>query len=393
MFPQVNPHRADETEFNPRERSMSWYQEWAPYVPVGQKIAKGHAAAKKLAAKEGRAASPVKLDGKKIAKTFWGLKWCENLERYQDISNRLPRGATYVRNGSVTDLVIEPGRVRAIVGGSEAYTIKIEIQTLKPAVWKAIGQDCAQSIDSLLDLLQGRFNEGVMQRLTQADGGLFPHSNEIKMSCSCPDYATVCKHVAATFYAVAARLDTQPELLFKLRNVDHLELIRQATTAANLDQAFGAADGSTLSDGELGDIFGIEMETPSPRAGKRSPKPATTRQKAAKPQPAAIVSPKRVKSVTKPVATPEVVSTKKPRAKKTVVTTAKGSARSKPSASQASVQPQVSATKVKVSATLPVTKAALTSKPQARKTAQTSPVQQSVPKKTSGKARTPKPKK
>ena len=372
---------------------MSWYQQWAPYVPVGEKIAKGHAAAKKLAAKERRAASPVTLDGKKIAKTFWGLKWCENLERYQDISNRLPRGATYVRNGSVTDLVIEPGRIRAIVGGSEAYTIKIEIQTLKPAAWKAIGQDCAQSIDSLLDLLQGRFNEGVMQRLTQADGGLFPHSNEIKMSCSCPDYATVCKHVAATFYGVAARLDTQPELLFKLRNVDHLELIRQATTAANLDQAFGAADGATLSDGELGDIFGIEMETPSRRAGKRSPKQATTRQQAAKSQPAAVVSPKRVKSVTKPVATPEVVSTKKPRAKKTAVTTAKSSARSKPTASQASVQPQVSATKVKVSATLPVTKAALTSKPKARKTAQTSPVQQSVPKKTSGKARTPTPKK
>ena len=377
---------------------MSWYQEWAPYVPVGEKIAQGHAAAKKLAAKEGRSASPVKLDGKKIAKTFWGLKWCENLERYQDISNRLPRGATYVRNGSVADLVIEPGRVRAIVGGSEAYTIKIEIQTLKPAVWKAIGQDCAQSIDSLLDLLQGRFNEGVMQRLTQADGGLFPRASEIKMSCSCPDYATVCKHVAAVFYGVAARLDTQPELLFKLRNVDHLQLISQATSAANLDRAFRTGEGSTLSDGDLGDIFGIEMESPSPRAGKSAKRTASTatkrtRQTAAQPvtpvpvpQPAAVVSPKRVRSVTKPVVTPEPVSTKKLRTAKTKGVAVKSSARVKPTDS-----------KPKTTVTLPTAKAGPASPPKARKAAQTPPVQQSVPKKTTGKApgkkpRSPKPK-
>ena len=172
-----------------------------------------------------------------------------------------PRGATYVRNGSVADLVIEPGCVRAIVGGSEAYSIKITIQTLKPAVWKAIGRDCAESIDSLFDLLQGRFNEGVMERLTQADGGLFPHKNEISMSCSCPDSAGVCKHIAATFYGIAVRLDQQPELLFKLRNVDHLELIGHATSAANLDRALSVSTESTLSDSDLGSLFGIELES------------------------------------------------------------------------------------------------------------------------------------
>ncbi len=389
---------------------MSWHQQWAPYVSVGNKIAKGHAAAKKLAAKEGRSASPVKLDGNKIAKTFWGLKWCENLERYQDISNRLPRGATYVRNGSVADLVIEPGRVRAIVGGSEAYTIKIEIQTLKPAVWKAIGQDCAQSIDSLLDLLQGRFNEGVMQRLTQADGGLFPHTNEIKMSCSCPDYATVCKHVAAVFYGVAARLDTQPELLFKLRNVDHLELIRQATTAANLDQAFRTGDGATLSDGDLGDIFGIEMESASPRAGKSAKRTtAAARKKSAPPsapvpvpEPVAAVSPKRVRSVTKPVVTPPAASTPKTRTARAEVTTVrtsagKTSARVKPTATKPSAKRKSTATPLKPSVILPTAQAAPASKPKIRKAAQTPPVQQSVPKKTTGttpgkKIRTSKPK-
>lgn len=256
---------------------MSWYRGygyWAPKVPVATKIARGHAAARKLAKKEGREPSPIKIEGRKIAKTFWGEKWCENLDRYRDISNRLPRGATYVRNGSVADLVIEPGRVRAIVGGTEAYTVKITIQTLKPAVWKAIGRDCAQEIDSLFDLLQGRFNEGVMTRLTQAEGGLFPHKNEISMSCTCPDSAGVCKHIAATFYGVAARLDVQPELLFKLRNVDHLELIGQATSAANLDQALDGSAGATLSDSDLGSIFGIELESMESNLPSASPAPS-----------------------------------------------------------------------------------------------------------------------
>ncbi len=243
---------------------MSWYggfDDWGPRVPVATKIARGRAAAKKLAKKEGREPCPITIDGRKIAKTFWGLKWCENLDRYRDISNRLPRGATYVRNGSVADLVIEPGQVRAVVGGTEAYTVKIAIQTLKENVWKAIGRDCAQEIDSLFDLLQGRFNQGVMQRLTQAEGGLFPHKKEISMSCTCPDSAGVCKHIAATFYGVAARLDRQPELLFKLRNVDHLELIGQATDAANLDQALDSSAAATLSDNDLGRIFGIDLDS------------------------------------------------------------------------------------------------------------------------------------
>ncbi len=265
---------------------MSWYGDysfWAPRVPVATKIARGRAAAKKLAATEGRQPDPIAVQGRKIAKTFWGVKWCENLERYRDLSNRLPRGATYVRNGSVADLVIEPGRVRAVVGGTEAYTVKIDIQTLKRGVWEAICRECAQAVDSLFDLLQGRFNDIVMQRLTQAEGGLFPHKTEISMTCSCPDSASVCKHIAAAFYGVAARLDQRPDLLFKLRNVDHLELIAHATDAANLDQALSSS-GESLSDADLGDIFGIELESTdisSAVPGKRTPK-QTSRRKAAK---------------------------------------------------------------------------------------------------------------
>jgi hypothetical protein len=233
---------------------------WGPSVSVDQKRELGRKAAAKLAKKEGREACPVQASGRDLAKTFWGKKWCENLARYSSLANRLPRGATYVRNGSVADLVIESGRVRAIVGGSAAYTIQINIRTLDSRTWKSIQQDCACGIETLLELWQGRLSTQVMTRLTQTRGGLFPEPGEISMSCSCPDSTVVCKHVAAVFYGVAVRLDQQPELLFRLRNVDHMELISKAGTAAALDEALGASSPAELAEGDLGDIFGIELE-------------------------------------------------------------------------------------------------------------------------------------
>ncbi|MFN7683619.1 MAG: hypothetical protein ACK5TG_22325 [Planctomyces sp.] len=240
--------------------SGDWGGGWGPYVSVSEKKELGRRAAAKLAKKEGRDPCPVQAVGRELAKTFWGKKWCENLDRYSSIANRLPRGATYVRNGSVADLVIESGRVRAIVGGSEAYTVTIRIGTLSSKTWKAIQRDCASGIETLLELLQGRFSTQVMTRLTQERGGLFPEKSEISMSCSCPDAAGVCKHIAAVFYGVAVRLDQQPELLFRLRNVDHLELPGRAGAAAALDEALGVSSQGEFAEGDLGSIFGIELE-------------------------------------------------------------------------------------------------------------------------------------
>ena len=250
---------------------------WGPYVSVSEKKELGRAAAAKLAKKEGRDPCPVQAVGRELAKTFWGKKWCENLDRYSSIANRLPRGATYVRNGSVADLVIESGRVRAIVGGSEAYTVTISIGTLSSKTWKAIQKDCASGIETLLELLQGRFSTEVMTRLTQERGGLFPERSEISMSCSCPDAAGVCKHIAAVFYGVAVRLDQQPELLFRLRNVDHLELTGRAGSAAALDAALGVSSQDEFAGEDLGSIFGIELEVEPGgvvKAGKQAKKEA-----------------------------------------------------------------------------------------------------------------------
>ena len=251
---------------------------WAPYVPVAQRQRQARQEVAALA-KKGHRCAPVVIDGRTIAKTFWGKAWCDNLEAYSDYANRLPRGRTYVRNGSVIDLGIDTGRVRALVSGSEIYQVDIDIQPLAAAKWDAVVSECAGQVASLIELLQGRLSKAVMQTVTRRGEGLFPQPREIKLRCSCPDSATMCKHVAATLYGVGARLDAQPELLFKLRHVDPQELIRQAGTAP---PAGSTATPAELQGADLSALFGIEIgDATAPPAHTREAKP-----KAAAPRPA-----------------------------------------------------------------------------------------------------------
>ncbi len=212
--------------------------------------------------KSGKKLEPVDLKGSKIAATFWGKEWCVNLESYSDYSNRLPRGRTYVRNGSVIDLKIAEGKVAALVQGSSLYTVTITIAALADSAWGAFKKRCAGKISSLLDLLQGRLDKGVLEEITSRSGGLFPSPREIKLSCSCPDGASMCKHVAATLYGVGARLDGKPELFFTLRGADMQELITAATASAAMHDA-GSAD-SGLAVDDLSAIFGVEIESAAP---------------------------------------------------------------------------------------------------------------------------------
>jgi uncharacterized Zn finger protein len=249
---------------------MSWWQ-YKEYVGVGQRRAKAARKAKSLE-KAGRKTSPVVIVGSRIAATYWGRAWCDHLESYSDYSNRLPRGRTYVRNGSVIDLQIKPGQVTALVSGSDIYTIEIEITPLAKALWQQIKASCAGRIGSLVELLQGKLADDVMQVVADREQGLFPKSREIRMECSCPDGAYLCKHLAAVLYGVGARLDTQPELLFVLRKVDHLELIDAAGEAAVVKPSRSGK--KTIAAGELADVFGIELEqSPAdapPARGKRA---------------------------------------------------------------------------------------------------------------------------
>jgi len=239
---------------------MSYFG-WQPYVPVAERRRQ---AERKLAQlkKKGQSVAPVMIEGRTIAATFWGKAWCANLERYSDYENRIPRGRSYVRNGSVVDLQIRKGEIAAMVVGSALYKIKITISPVKPARWKAICRDCAGTIDSLVELLQGRLAKGVMDRVCREGDGLFPSPTEIKLSCSCPDWADMCKHVAAALYGVGARLDQKPQHLFVLRGVDEKELIAGAGQDLTLTKA-APRSAKMLDDSNVAALFGLEMAEPA----------------------------------------------------------------------------------------------------------------------------------
>jgi len=240
---------------------MPWYGRFPEYVPVAERRAKARRQINKLR-KQGHAIEPIEIEGRTIARSFWGKGWCDHLESFSDFSNRLPRGRTYARNGSVCHLAIKPGRIDARVAGSALYTVSIRIKKLDGKAWERIKRRCAGQIGSMLELLQGKLSDQVMAVVADRQTGLFPMPGQIKLDCTCPDWAVMCKHVAAVLYGVGHRLDAQPELLFTLRDVDPQELI-----AADLDLPADANGGAqTLADDQLADVFGIELDEGSPSA-------------------------------------------------------------------------------------------------------------------------------
>jgi uncharacterized Zn finger protein len=238
---------------------MAWFQ-FRPYVNVAQRRAKARRELARLA-KKGHIAAPVQIAGRSIATSFWGRAWCDHLESFSDFENRLPRGRTYVRNGSVVDLKIEPGRVTALVNGSELYQVQVTIKPLSGVLWSTVKAKCAGRFGSLIELLQGRLSGEVMQVVADRESGLFPKPKEIRMACSCPDWAGMCKHAAAVLYGVGARLDARPELLFHLRGVNHDELIDRLDDVVELAKPIGGRKTKSIASQSLGEIFGIEIDT------------------------------------------------------------------------------------------------------------------------------------
>ena len=232
------------------------FYQWRPYVSVAQRKAQALREVNKLA-KKGLDVRPVHIEGRKIAKTFWGKAWCDHLESFSDFSNRLPRGRTYVRNGSVCHLDIKKGEISAIVAGSEVYEVCIGITKLSKDKWRQIQIQCRGKIGSLLELLEGKISSGIMDVVSDRKKGLFPLPKEIELDCSCPDWAVMCKHVAAVLYGVGARLDESPELLFLLRGVDHEDLITAEADVSSVTA--GKGNGRRLEEGELADVFGIDI--------------------------------------------------------------------------------------------------------------------------------------
>jgi uncharacterized Zn finger protein len=233
---------------------MGWYGEFAPYVSVAERKRKAAKFVAKLK-KKGQVVEPIVLEGRTITQTFWGKAWCKNLESYSDYSNRLPRGRTYVRNGSVIDLKMAKGEITALVSGTSIYKVKIVISKVVAKKWNKIVSECSGKIDSLIELLQGTLSKSVMEIITDPERGLFPHPKEIKLSCSCPDWADMCKHVAAVLYGVGVRLDGNPEELFILRQADHVELIANAGAKSLIKKSTN----QNLEGSDLSSLFGIDM--------------------------------------------------------------------------------------------------------------------------------------
>ena len=245
---------------------MAWYQ-WPPYVPVSERRARAKRAIVRLR-KKGLRVEPVEIEGRQIARTFWGRAWCQHLESYQDFAYRLQRGRAYVKHGAVCHLEIAAGAVRANVMGSELYEVEVEIKKLPAARWRAVKARCAGGIASLLELLEGRLSKEIMAVVTDRDDGLFPPPRSISLACTCPDHASMCKHVAAVLYGVGARLDRQPELLFVLRGVDHQELIATDADVAVAGVVGAGGSGRRIARGDLADVFGIDLAETS--AGRES---------------------------------------------------------------------------------------------------------------------------
>ncbi len=260
---------------------MAW-QQWAPYVPVAERRRR---AMRKMDAlrKKGVDIQPVEIEGRKITRTFWGQAWCDHLESFSDFENRLPRGRTYVRNGSVCHLEIAKGTIEAKVAGSEIYEICIEVKTLPKKKWNGVKQRCAGQVGSLLELLRGNLSDNVMQVVTHRTDGLFPLPSEISLDCDCPDWATMCKHVAAALYGVGARLDHSPELLFLLRGVDHGELIDTDAEAA-VSAATAGGRSKRLDTADLSSVFGVDIEptAPTKRPKKKAVKKTPAKKKSVK---------------------------------------------------------------------------------------------------------------
>jgi uncharacterized Zn finger protein len=257
---------------------MSYWGNFPPYVSVAEKKAKAARKREQLKKKNSNL-KPILLSGSAIARTWWGKSWNTNLERYADYSNRIGRGRSYVRYGAVVDLQIDSGKVESLVQGSRSkpYSVTVKIKPIKKEIWQKIKTACEGKLDSLPELLAGKFPKALEEIFMAKGEGLFPSPKEIEFDCSCPDWAYMCKHVAAALYGIGVRLDEYPHLLFELRQAKVDDLITQAIEdkTRKLLQKAEKQSSRILAESDLSVLFGIEMEeAPTTSPGSRPRKAA-----------------------------------------------------------------------------------------------------------------------
>lgn len=250
------------------------YDDWSRFAqPTADEVGARARRAKERLGDEGREMNPVEpVTARLITTTFWGKAWCRNLLQYSDYANRMPRGRSYVRHGSVVHLEMDAGEIKALVSGSRLYEVAIRIGPVPKKHWESIRRECSGEIESLVELLEGKPPRRVMEIVTRPGDGLFPTPKEIELGCSCPDWAAMCKHVAAVLYGVGVRLDSDPEQLFRLRGVDPTDLV---STLAEPAAAAGEED--ALVGEDLSAMFGITLEDEDPPPARSARKKASRR--------------------------------------------------------------------------------------------------------------------
>jgi uncharacterized Zn finger protein len=242
---------------------MNFYDAYPPYVPVRERRAKAERKLKQLQKKNANL-KPITIEGRQIATTWWGKSWNNNLERYADYSYRLERGRSYVRHRAVLDLQLSPGTINALVLGSSPrpYDVTVTVKKLSTSNWRAIRKACEGCFDSLHELLAGQFPQSLKNLFYEEGSGLFPSPKDIRFQCSCEDWASMCKHVAAVLYGVGNRLDEDASLFFTLRGIDVDDIVSQ-TVSDTAKTLLGKAEHQSdriLQDVDLGDVFGIQLD-------------------------------------------------------------------------------------------------------------------------------------
>ncbi len=293
---------------------MAYYNDYGypRYVSVAEKRAKAQRKLEQLKKKRPDI-RPVAIEGNTLARTWWGKAWNSNLGKYADYANRVGRGRSYVRHGAVLDLQISPGQVKALVQGSRGspYTVTMQIKHISKSVWKEIRAACEGQLASLQELLEGRFPKSLTELFTAKGSGLFPSPKEIEFRCSCPDWAYMCKHVAAVLYGIGARLDEDPGLFFVLRKAKMDDLIVRAVRdrSARLLKQAQKKTSRVIDDADLGNVFGIELE--SGAAAEDGSKAMITKPKAVAKTPRRAPTKKSRKKQTTKRANPIVKKTKR----------------------------------------------------------------------------------
>ncbi len=231
------------------------YYNFPRYVSVAEKEATARKVIESLK-KKGIDAQPVLPFKGRIASSFWGKCWCDCMESYADYENRLDRGKSYLRHGTVCHLVIDRGKVNAVVSGSSPYNVSVVIDEIEQSRINKLEKLVKGKVSSQLDLLLGKFPKEIQEVIGAPYTGIIPFPKEIKFTCSCPDIASMCKHVAAVLYAIGRRIDSEPGLLFTLRGLPPDVL---CSMAADVNLEADGGEEALTENMDLGNLLGIDL--------------------------------------------------------------------------------------------------------------------------------------